>query len=176
MEAPLARFFEENFAGHLDRWSPPPPDGGFGSAHWAATLPLHAREREEGRAMRWVMLGPGTEGNEVVGTCNITQIARGPFQAGYLGYQVAKRHEGQGLMHEALVAVTGHAFDELRLHRLMANYRPENVRSGRLLARLGFVTEGLAREYLFIDGRWRDHVLAALTNPRYDDAWQLPPA
>jgi ribosomal-protein-alanine N-acetyltransferase len=47
----------------------------------------------------------------------------------------------------------------------MANYRPENERSGILLERLGFVREGLAKDYLFIDGQWRDHVLTSLTNP-----------
>jgi [ribosomal protein S5]-alanine N-acetyltransferase len=34
-----------------------------------------------------------------------------------------------------------------------------------LLARLGFVVEGVAKEYLFIDGAWRDHVLTALRAP-----------
>ena len=56
----------------------------------------------------------------------------------------------------------------------MANYRPENDRSRKLLERLGFVREGLARDYLFIDGAWRDHVLTALTNPGFDDAWVEP--
>jgi ribosomal-protein-alanine N-acetyltransferase len=53
----------------------------------------------------------------------------------------------------------------------MANYRPENERSARVLERLGFEREGLAREYLFIDGAWRDHVLTSLLNPRYERAW-----
>lgn len=47
----------------------------------------------------------------------------------------------------------------------MANYVPTNERSGRLLRRLGFTVEGYARDYLFIDGAWRDHVLTSLTNP-----------
>jgi ribosomal-protein-alanine N-acetyltransferase len=50
----------------------------------------------------------------------------------------------------------------------MANYRPENLRSARLLARLGFIQEGYARDYLFIDGAWRDHVLTARLNPAFD--------
>jgi ribosomal-protein-alanine N-acetyltransferase len=62
-------------------------------------------------------------------------------------------------------AVVGFAFETLRLHRVMANYQPINERSGKLLRRLGFVTEGYARDYLFINGAWRDHVLTALTSP-----------
>ena len=65
-------------------------------------------------------------------------------------------------MGEALGALIEYAFTELELHRLMANYRPENERSAAVLARLGFEREGFARDYLYIDGAWRDHVLTAL--------------
>ena len=34
-----------------------------------------------------------------------------------------------------------------------------------LLRRLGFVVEGYARDYLFLNGQWRDHVMTSLTNP-----------
>ena len=40
-------------------------------------------------------------------------------------------------------------------------------RSTALLARLGFEDEGLAREYLFIDGAWRDHRMFALRNAAF---------
>ena len=77
-------------------------------------------------------------------------------------------------MSEALRATNAFVFDVIRLHRIMANYRPENVRSGRLLERLGFVREGIAKDYLFIDGAWRDHVLTSLTNARFDPKWVEP--
>ncbi len=171
LEEPLARFYRDNFAGHLDRWSPPMAGDKFGAAWWEDQLPVFQREFEAGTTARWVLLAPGGDPPEVAGTCNYTQIARGPFRACVLGYQVARRHEGKGLMREALEATLGYAFRELRLHRVMANYRPENVRSGRLLERLGFVREGYAREYLFIDGAWRDHVLTSKSNPHFDVAW-----
>lgn len=171
LEEPLARFYRENFAGHLDRWSPPMPGDRLEPGYWAKQLPNFAREFEAGTSARWVILAPGGGPEEVVGTNNFTQIARGPFRACVTGYQVARRHEGHGLMFEALTATIDYAFRELRLHRIMANYRPENVRSGRLLERLGFVREGYARRYLFIDGDWRDHVLTSRTNPHFDAAW-----
>jgi ribosomal-protein-alanine N-acetyltransferase len=39
---------------------------------------------------------------------------------------------------------------------------PENEPSRKLLARVGFREEGLAKRYLLINGEWSDHVLFAL--------------
>ena len=58
-----------------------------------------------------------------------------------------------------------YGFNELGLHRIMANHMPDNERSAGLLKSLGFEREGYAREYLYINGRWEDHVLNALINP-----------
>ena len=175
-ESALALFFAENFDSHLARWSPPPPPGGHSRAWWADRLPVFAAEFENGQSARWVAFLRQGDAARAVATANVTQVVRGPFQAAYLGYQIDRLHEGRGLMTEALRAVVAHAFGELRLHRLMANHLPENVRSARVLERLGFAKEGLAKDYLFIGGAWRDHVLTALANPAFDPAWIARPA
>ena len=132
-------------------------------------------EFHAGRAARFVFQDDDAgEDGAIVGTCSYTNIVRGPFQACNLGYQIARSHEGRGLMAEALAATNAFAFRTLRLHRIMANHRPENARSARVLERLGFAREGLARDYLFIDGAWRDHVLTSLANPEFDPAWIEP--
>jgi ribosomal-protein-alanine N-acetyltransferase len=174
MQAPLARFLNENFEGHLDRWSPPATSAYFTEAFWRERLAVAVEEYQAGRAARFVLqardAGAAMDA-PILGTCNYTNVVRGPFLACNLGYQVARSHEGKGLMAEALRATNAFVFRELRLHRIMANYRPENERSARLLERLGFAREGLAREYLFIDGEWRDHVLTALVNPALPPSW-----
>jgi ribosomal-protein-alanine N-acetyltransferase len=177
MQAPIVRFLEQNYAGHLDRWSPPPVADFFTEAFWVERLAVAVDDYAGDRAVRFVLqpLGAPVDG-PVLGTCNYTNIVRGAFQACHLGYQLARAHQGQGLMAEALRAANAFMFDVLRLHRIMANFRPENERSGRLLERLGFQEEGLARDYLFIDGRWRDHVLTSLVSPNYDDGWITRPA
>jgi ribosomal-protein-alanine N-acetyltransferase len=180
MEAAMARFLAENFPGHLDRWSPPPAAGFFTESFWAERLAMSVEEFHADRAVRFVMQArePGRlapPDAPIVGTINYTNIVRGAFHACHLGYQVDRRDEGRGLMAEALRATNEFMFDALRLHRIMANFRPENERSRRLLERLGFVREGLARDYLFIDGAWRDHVLTSLTHPAFQDSWIAPP-
>ena len=180
MEEAMAQFLAANYAGHLDRWLPPAGQGFFTAAFWRDKLALGVDEFHADRAVRFVLQavtpagGDPPEDAPIVGTCNYSNIVRGPFQACHLGYQVAASHQGRGFMSEALRASNAYMFDERRLHRIMANYRPENYRSARLLQRLGFRREGIASNYLFIDGAWRDHVLTALVNPRFDDTWLQP--
>ena len=102
---------------------------------------------------------------EILATFTFANVVRGAFQACHLGYGVAVRAQGQGIMHEALQACLAWAFGELGLHRVMANHLPRNERSARLLARLGFEREGYAKRYLKIAGVWEDHVLTARIRP-----------
>jgi [ribosomal protein S5]-alanine N-acetyltransferase len=95
--------------------------------------------------------------DELVGVVNISEIVHGAFKSGYLGYYAFRPHGGQGLMAEGLTLVLDEAFQRLRLHRLEANIQPGNLRSRRLVQRLGFRREGYSPRYLKINGRWRDH-------------------
>jgi [ribosomal protein S5]-alanine N-acetyltransferase len=100
--------------------------------------------------------------DELVGVVNVMEIVRGSFQSAYLGYYLFVPFGGRGYMTEGLRLVVRRAFGELRLHRLEANIQPANVRSIRLVERLGFRREGLSKAYLKIGGRWRDHERWAL--------------
>ena len=137
-------------------------DAAVRAAYWDDRLGAQADEVRAGTALG-LWLVAREQPTAIAGGCNLTNIVRGPFQACHLGYQLDQAAVGQGLMTEALRAVIAHAWGQLGLHRIMANYRPTNERSGRLLRRLGFTVEGYARDYLFLDGAWRDHVLTALT-------------
>lgn len=98
----------------------------------------------------------------LVGVFNISEIVRGFFNSGYLGYYALAPHAGTGYMSEGLELVLRVAFRDLRLHRLEANVQPANARSLAFVRRAGFVREGLSRRYVRIGGRWRDHVRLAL--------------
>ena len=101
----------------------------------------------------------------VVGDITFSNIVYGPFRACYLGFKIDRDLEGAGLMRRSLEECCEMMFARFGLHRIMANYRPENVRSGALLKRLGFQVEGFARDYLHLDGEWRDHILTSLVRP-----------
>ena len=163
----LADFFARNNA-HLARWDPPRPVGIQTLEFWQAECERAVDDYNQGSVARWVLL-MHRDRAQLIGRINYTQIARGPFQSCVLGYAIDAQHQGRGLMREALEATIAHAFDAMRLHRIQASYMPSNIRSSRLLRKLGFRREGLAPQYLYIDGAWRDHVVTALINPRFDD-------
>ncbi len=158
---------------HLEPWEPPRPAEYYSLSFWRRQIAGARDEFENGHSLRTILVErdrnapDGGRSGPVVGVINLSQIARGAFQAGVLGYSLDAERQGRGLMAEGLEAVVDHAFEELDLHRLMANYRPENERSGRVLERLGFVREGFAKDYLFVDGAWRDHVLTALVRSQH---------
>lgn len=154
---------------HLERWEPMAPPQCFSEAFWQARLRARVREWEEGHGFTYLLTLPGAPAR-VLGAVHVSNIVRGVLQAGCLAYSLDAQHQGQGLMHEALTEAIAFAFGPLCLHRLQANYQPDNARSARVLARLGFREEGLARDYLYIGGAWRDHVLTSLTNPAFDPA------
>jgi ribosomal-protein-alanine N-acetyltransferase len=104
-----------------------------------------------------------TEQGDLAGVITISEIVRGPFCSGYLGYYAFSPHHGKGYMTRGLAAVVTDAFKIQGLHRLEANIQPENAASRAVVRKLGFRLEGLSPRYLKIAGRWRDHERWAIT-------------
>ncbi|MCB1693300.1 MAG: GNAT family N-acetyltransferase [Pseudomonadales bacterium] len=162
----MVKFRVENRT-FLKQWEPKRPPEFFTEGFWQMQSRANLREFREGASVCLVLTLPAS--GEVAGVCNYTNIVRGTFLACHLGYALAERHQGTGLMFEALQAGNRFIFEELGLNRIMANYLPRNARSGQLLERLGFEVEGRARRFLKINGVWEDHVLTSLVNPATRD-------
>jgi ribosomal-protein-alanine N-acetyltransferase len=159
----IVRYYRANRAFHGPT-SPARPAAFFTEAYWRRQVRRHAADLRADRALRFFIFdGDGA----VLGSVNFNNFVRGAFQACHLGYALDRRAQGRGIMTEALRLAIAHVFGPMRFHRVMANHLPTNRRSARVLARLGFRVEGRAREYLLIRGRWRDHVLTSLVNPRW---------
>ena len=107
--------------------------------------------------------------SRIVGDCTFDKFVFGAFQACYLGYNLDKTAVGRGYMTEALQAAIPFVFSVTGVHRIMANYVPTNARSAALLKRLGFRVEGYARDYLYLNEKWQDHILTAL----HTDDWAI---
>ena len=163
--ARCVRFNRDNEA-FLKPWEPPMGPRSFDPIAVADVRSRAVNEAKTGTGYSFAIVARGV-GNDlpILGWCNFTNVIRGIFQACFLGYKLDERSQRQGYMTEALTAAIECMFTEQRLHRIQANYMPHNQRSAAVLRRLGFTIEGTAREYLFIGGRWRDHVLTSLVNP-----------
>lgn len=164
--AEVARFYCEN-RDHLQPWSPALAPALFDERFWREEAVRRYAEFQAGRELR-CFLATMAAPERVIGNVSLTQITRGAFQAGTLGYSLAAEAQGRGYMLETVCGTVDYAFHRLGLHRVMANYVPRNLRSAAVLRRAGFVVEGYARDYLLIDGRWEDHVMTAITNPEWD--------
>ena len=153
-------------------WSTPP---------W--TTPQQAVERieqynawlEEGAALRLALVPRGAAeqdlGRGVIGTVSLFAFDAASQRA-EIGYILAPRAWGRGLMHEALCALVAYAFGPLGLRRLEADIDPRNERSGKALERLGFRPEGLLRERWSVAGEVSDSALFGLLARE----WKMPAA
>ena len=135
----------------------------FDARAWESTIPHMRSEYEARRSWRLCLF----RDSELCGVANVTNISVSPRFSATLGYSLAEKFQGQGLMREALMEIVPAAFAHFHLHRIEANYMPRNERSGRTLAAVGFQKEGLAKKYLLINGVWEDHVLTARLNPAW---------
>jgi ribosomal-protein-alanine N-acetyltransferase len=170
----IASFYRLNDL-HLSRHETPKPRSFLTEIYWEQELARRLEAIRRDHSYRLFafdkdgsQLGSATA---VIGHASLTSVVRGVFHGATLGYSLDERVQGKGLMHETLSLVLDYAFGDLNLHRVMANYSPQNLRSARVLRRLGFQVEGYAEHYLFINGAWEPHVLTARTNP----AWRSTP-
>ncbi|MES2623807.1 MAG: GNAT family N-acetyltransferase [Pseudomonadota bacterium] len=113
-------------------------------------------------------LGVDETAHRLIGVCSLTNIVYSAASFCFMGYSVDRREEGTGAMTKIVEHTIRYAFDVLNLNRISASYMPVNLRSGRLLTKLGFEKEGYSKRLLKINGQWEDHINTALLNPHPD--------
>ncbi|HNU40673.1 MAG TPA: GNAT family protein [Methanothrix sp.] len=81
-----------------------------------------------------------------------------------LGYWLAEPFWGNGIMTDAVRALSDYAFNELGIQRIFAEPYTTNAASARVLEKSGFSLEGVIRAAVFKDGRMLDQYLYAKLN------------
>lgn len=109
--------------------------------------------------IRWGIDITGQPG--LVGTCGLFMWHRA-YKRCTIGYELSSSVEGRGYMHEALCAVIEWGWREMDLNRIEAGVHPDNAGSLKVLRRLGFQQEGLARQLGFWRGAFHDMFQLAL--------------
>ena len=119
------------------------------SMPWAMEEPSVAKAGEFARrgAASWIlradlpMIAFLRDTGEHVGNCGLHRFSW-ETRVFEIGWWCRKRFQGQGLVTEAALAITGFAFEHLGARRVWCGADEENQRSWRVAERLGFEHEG----------------------------------
>ncbi|MBW4650186.1 MAG: GNAT family N-acetyltransferase [Kastovskya adunca ATA6-11-RM4] len=160
--AAIINYYSENKT-YLTPFHPRWFDSFFTETFWQKQVNQNIKEFRKDRALK-LFIFPRLNPETIIGNVD---FVRGSAQFCFLGYNLAEVEQGKGYMTEALQSTIPYIFQNLNLHRVMANYMPHNQRSGKLLKRLGFIEEGYAKNYLLVNGKMEDHILTSLTNPHW---------
>ena len=93
-------------------------------------------------------------GKEVVGGITLMAIAKG--HKAEMGYWLAPKLWGRGIMSEAVKKVVKYAFGKLKLKRVCAYVMIPNKGSQKVLVKAGFKKEGLLKKHGRKDGKFLD--------------------
>lgn len=107
----------------------------------------------------WMIVQP--EDDVVIGTAALFRFEPRHRRA-EIGYSLRSDHWGRGLATEAVTVMLDWAIRTLGLHRVEADIDPRNAGSRRILARLGFASEGVLRERYFVGDEVSDTELFGL--------------
>lgn len=128
------------------------------NARWMISS-LRAQARR-GTGYGFVILKDGL----VVGQLNVANVQHGSVSSATIGYWIAKSTAGQNIMPTAVALAIDFLMDDVGLHRVEIDIRPENLPSLRVVEKLKLRQEGLKERFIHIDGAWRDHMIFAITS------------
>jgi RimJ/RimL family protein N-acetyltransferase len=97
-------------------------------------------------------------------------------QSAEIGYYLGRDHWGKGVATEAARAIIEVAFESFGYRKLVAGYFTDNLTSGRVLAKLGFVVVGRSNHACRAEGRSKPSIDLQLTRSRGTvEIRELPP-
>ncbi len=108
---------------------------------------------------------------EYLGNCGVGNFVRSLTQSAFLGYSLFNNHWGKGYAEEAVNALIDIAFNDHKLHRVVAGIESGNKKSIRLVKKLGFRREGVAKRVVLLRDEWQDLVQYALTTEDRKVKW-----
>lgn len=121
------------------------------------------RDVDPGTDPKWLSLVVELKAEgRVIGHVGIGVIKTGEHRQGMIGWLLGRKYQGQGLATEAARALVTSGFDQLGLHRIAARTGTDNIRSWKLMERLGMRREAHFRESHIVKDEWRDEFVYAI--------------
>jgi ribosomal-protein-serine acetyltransferase len=142
---------------HLERWLPWVPFSNTpeASQRYAEAC---AADWDAGRAVRFAVRD--RQSRELLGVVGLDSCVH-LHRSCELGYWLKRDATGRGVMTEAARVCVEFALQRMGVHRIRCAAATDNYASLRVIARLGFRFEGIARQAEFVGSRWLDHAVFA---------------
>ena len=153
---------------HLLPWEPAWARDELVKSSYRRRMRVYARDVRDDLGYAFFIVDQQSEA--LLGGITLSNVRRGAAQTATLGYWIGRPFQGQGRMQEAVRTLVPFAFRTLLLHRIEAACMVGNAASLKVLENTGFRREGLARQYLKINGTWEDHVLLGRCDELNDGA------
>lgn len=157
----------------LTPWEPTWPTDAFSRRTFVRRLRRQLAEWKSDRG--YSLLVFSRTDDQLVGGVTLSAVRRGVAQMASMGYWVGEAFARRGYMTEATKSMLGFGFRQVGLHRIEAACLPHNEASKRLLLSVGFTEEGYAKNYLRINGAWRDHILFGMARDGFETLYPLQP-
>lgn len=152
------------------RWRSDPDVVGLLFSSHSPTREEHLRWLEKIDETRREFIVALKEPIRAVGTASLSGISPAHGHA-ELGIMIGEKDLwGQGVGRAATELLLFLAFNEFALHRVFLRLFPENERALRLYERIGFAREGILREHISKNGKFRDVVVMGILEPAWRSA------
>jgi RimJ/RimL family protein N-acetyltransferase len=115
---------------------------------------IEAQKTGDRKSYDWKIIRKNS--GEFIGLAGIS-LSANRFKLGEIYYELFPSHWGQGFATEVAKVLIKTGFDDFHLHKVEAGVSTENIRSIRVLEKLGMTREGLRRKVLPIRGEWKDN-------------------
>ncbi|MCA9625214.1 MAG: GNAT family N-acetyltransferase [Myxococcales bacterium] len=119
---------------------------------------------DSGRALRFAIRERGKK--QLLGVVGLESCVE-MHRSCDLGYWLRKEAAGKGLMTEAATLCVDFGFRTVGVHRMRVAAATDNYPSLRVIGRLQFKFEGIARHAEWCDGRWLDHAVFAMLDTEW---------
>lgn len=148
-------FYERN-RDYFEPWEPAREPGFYTLSYQRLSLTVEYNLILQSKLLRfWVFHQDNPE--KIIGSVNFYNILRGAFSSCQLGYKLDKDYTGYGYASESIQKAMDILEKNYRMHRIEVNIMPKNDHSLRLINKLGFQYEGLAKSSIQINNKWEDH-------------------
>lgn len=160
----LVNLYVENRT-FLEPYEPKRPDIYFTRAGQIELLNNARRLWEEDSAYTFAICAHrGDHATPVpIGRMSLSNVVRGSWHSCTVGYFVSQHANNRGIATQAFTQAVRFAFQDAKLHRVQAAIMPRNIASLRVVEKVGFHYEGLAKYYLNINGVWEDPRIYSVT-------------